>query len=157
MLKQVSLRLADQGPFSACGRKHDANITVIDCKRLETGGMMLLLRVDGHVDDDFVDDLKRMPGVKHVNASGLGGRGPLVLVALETPLFCEIAMSSGFLCASCPLSSNRAGRCGWDVLVRDVSDLNKVTRLLEWNGFPAQIKRVSESTRDGPLTKAHAR
>ncbi len=153
MLKQVSLRLADPGLFSGCGRRHDAKITVVDCKELETGGMILLLQVDGRIDDELVADLGRTPGVRHVYSGGVGAESGLVMLMLNMPLFCDVVRSAGCLCISCPFSSGRAGISDWDLLVRDASELKKCTDLLEGNGFPIQIKRVSEPARAGRLVQ----
>lgn len=152
MLKQVSLSVKGTGPFSEMARRYNTKISVVECKYLDSRGMVLLLEIDSSAENGLMRDLRGTNGVKHVYWAGNGAKGTLAMVTMDTPLFCEITKSLGVLCRSCPLSSSDAGEYDWSLLVKDIYVLRRCTEVLEAHGFQIQIREVSDAVRKDILT-----
>jgi predicted DNA binding protein len=153
MLKEVSLSVNDAGPFGELAQRHNSKIAVAECKVLDSRGMVLLLEIDSSIESELMmKDLKGTPGVRHVYWARNGGKDTLAMVTIDTPLFCEIAKSSGALCRSCPLNSSGGEVRDWSLLIKDASVLRRCTEMLEGYGFRTQIRDVSDAIRKDVLT-----
>lgn len=155
MLKQVSLSVRDASPFRELAQKHASAITVVECKQLDSRGILLLVEIEAPDPAELMGDLRMLEGVRRAYWAGDGARGALALLTMDTPLCCGISGDSGALCIACPLSSS--GRDGeersWKILVRGASTVAACIGELERHNISARVSDVSNATYKDLLTR----
>jgi predicted DNA binding protein len=154
LLRQVSLKLDEETSVQSAAKKHDARITVLDCKELNKKDMDLLIDISSATHDPVeVASSLRAEGVfKKVYAGAATGRTPrsLSVGVLENPGLCRAVRESGAFCLSCPYSASEGGE--WNVLVKDSGQLKGLISRLEDLKIGASIGGVSDPAREESLT-----
>ena len=159
MLKQVVLSVNGANPFRDLAPKYDCTMSVVDCKNFNSHGMSLLIEIEGGKTEELIHDLKTTKGVKRAYYARNSGNRALVMVILETPLYCQVAQESGIFCASCPFrfcsstipeQANEGTK--WKLLIRDANGLKKVIDTLEKGGVQVELKEISNAFHNDMLT-----
>ena len=109
MLRQVSLRLEAETGIREVAKRHNATITVLDCKNVNYRDMAFLLDVSSPIGGcDVVAHLKSLGVFKKVydgDTEGRSSRG-VSLAVLKRPGLCQAVLGCGVLCLGCPFRSS---------------------------------------------------
>lgn len=155
MLRQVLLSIENPvNPLRDLALKHNSKITVVECKDFNSHGIALVLEIEGsHADESLLKELREMDGVKHAYWAGAPrGGGMLAMVIMDTPVYCEIARSSGAICSSCPFNSTECFESNWKLLVSDANALRRTLDMLKERGIRAETKEVASARHGEMLT-----
>lgn len=154
MLRQICLSIENPvNPFRDLAFKYNCNIKVVDCKNFDSREIALVLEIKGHRGDEALKELKELAGVKHVYFGGRPGNGGvLVMLVMDSPVYCEIARDSGVLCSSCPFNATDFSECNWKLLVSDANALRTSLDMLKELGIRAETNEVSCAKYEDALT-----
>jgi predicted DNA binding protein len=147
LLRQVSLRLEAETGVQEVARRHDASITVLDCKDLNKKDMAFLIDVSSpsRNTEEVITELKAKGLFKKVYAGESEGRPArsLCVAVLSRPGICQAVIDSGAFCLSCPYSRSD-GDGKWRLLVKDSEQLKMLLAKLEDQAIMASIGELSE-------------
>ncbi len=100
---------------------------------------------------EFLSELRRLRGVRHVYESVVGPDRALLLVVMDRPLTCRASVDAPMICLRCPLSSHQE-RSSWRILVRRTEDLRNVVGKLERLGVTTTVEEISDLSQRDDLT-----
>jgi predicted DNA binding protein len=157
LLRQVSLKLHAETGVQEVARRHNATVTVLDCKDLDKKDMAFLLDVSspGRRADDVIADLKarRIFRKMFVGDTEAEPSRCLSVAVRSRPGVCQAVLDCGAFCLDCPYSSSEGGGDRkWKLLIRDSDQLKVLLGTLEALDIEASVGGVSEVKRDDRLT-----
>jgi AraC-like DNA-binding protein len=151
LLRQVSLQLEAETGVQAVARRHEATITVLDCKEFSKKDMAFLIDVSAasRKPDEVIAGLKAEGVFKKVYAGETTGRPSrsLCVAILDRPGICRAVHECGAFCLNCPYSRSE-GDGKW----RDSEQLKTLLARLDALDIKASIGRVSDIEREDRLT-----
>jgi predicted DNA binding protein len=157
LLRQVSLKLQSETGVREVAKRHNATVTVLDCKDLDKKDMAFLLDISSpnRKTDDVIADLKAK-GIFKKMYVGDTAREPsrsLSVAVLNRPGICQAVLDCGAFCLDCPYSSAQGEGDGkWKLLIRDSDQLKSLLGRLDALGVSASVGGVSEVKREDRLT-----
>ncbi|MDV3277758.1 MAG: helix-turn-helix domain-containing protein [Nitrososphaerales archaeon] len=153
MLRQVLLEVPEENKFQDIALKTGVKLELEFCRTFNGNGMTLLFEMTGEKkqQDEFLVELKKLAGVRHVYESEVAPSKMLALVVVDRPLPCSASVGTSIICLQCPFSS-RSSPSTWKILVRRSEDLREVIRRLEKSGGKAIVKEISEVSQQEELT-----
>jgi predicted DNA binding protein len=157
LLRQVSLKLESETGVQEIARKHNATITVVDCKDLNKRDMAFLIDVSSpsRNTDDVIADLKAQGVFKKVYVGETEGRPSrsLCVAVLTRPGICQAVLDCGAFCLNCPYSNSEGeGNEKWRLLIRDSEQLKTLLGKLDDQDIKASIGGLSEARHEDRLT-----
>ncbi len=153
MLKQVSITIKGVNFFQDLAQRHGCKVSVIDCKHSKSREMSLLVEIEGESIHNLISELKSSKEIKRVYFAKSTASKTLVMLILESPLFCDVAKNSNSFCVSCPYNSQYVdGALDWNLLVKDSDDMAKVMDMLKFRGANADVRRIENAFREEVLT-----
>ncbi len=154
MLKQVSIAVNDVNAFQNLAETYGCKISIVDCKHSNSRETSLLLEVEGTDNpNSLVSELKALPDIKRVYIAERSPSKTLMMLILNTPLYCDISKNSNAFCVSCPYNSAPSdGDVSWNLFVKEPKDISKVMDMLEFRGARAEITRITDAFREEALT-----
>jgi len=149
------LALEAEAEVQAVAKKHDATITVLDCKEFNKKDMAFLIDISSpsRKPDEVIADLKAEGVFKKVYAGETSGRPSrsLCVAILDRPGICEAVLECGAFCLSCPYSKSD-GDGMWKLLVKDSEQLKTLLARLDDLDIKASIGGLSEVKGEDRLT-----
>jgi predicted DNA binding protein len=153
LLKQVSISVNGGNLFGELSERYGCKMSVIDCKHSNSKEMSLLVEIQGESNQSLISELKSNKVIKRVFYANSAPSRALVMLILESPLFCDVAKNANAFCTSCPYNSKFVdGALDWNVLVKDSEDLGKIMDMLQFRGANAEVKRIEEAFHEEILT-----
>ncbi len=153
MLKQVSISVKGGNLFQELAQRHGCKVNVVDCKHSKSREMSLLVEIEGDSIHNLISELKASKEVKRVFFAKSTASKTLVMLILESPLFCDVSKNSNAFCVSCPYNSHSLnGSLDWNLLVKDSEDMAKVMDMLQFRGASADVRRIENAFREEVLT-----
>ncbi len=153
MLKQVSVMVKTDNVLQELAQKNSCKVTIVDCKHSNSNEMSLLVEIEGKDVNQLITDLKSRREVKRTYFAKSSSSKTLVMLILQSPIFCDVARSSNAFCVACPLNSRPVdGALEWSLLVKDAADMSNVIDLLRFRGATTNLRRIENAFRDEALT-----
>ncbi len=154
MLKQVSIAVDEANVFQNLAKTFNCKITIVDCKQSNSREMSLLVEIEGTGNpDNLISELKALPDIKRLYIAETRPSKTLLMLILNTPLFCDISKNSNAFCVACPYNSESAQeKLNWTLFIKEPADISKVMNMLEFRGAKAEITRITDACREESLT-----
>ena len=139
--------------FQDLASKHGCKMSVVDCKHTNSREMSLLVEIEGESTENLISELRSTREIRRVYFAKSTPAKTLVMLILESPLFCDIAKNSNTFCVSCPYNSHLVdGALQWNLFLKDSGDLARVIDTLSFRGATADVKSIENACREEPLT-----
>ena len=155
LLRQVSVTLDSQTDLQRAAESFGADVTVLDCRKLNEKDMALLIEVrmpDGDA-GEVISAMKARKIFKRAYAADSGEvmSKSLCVAIINQPASCQAVMDCGAFCLSCPHSSSES-RGSWNLLVKDSFQLKALLTELGRYHIDASIGGLSDVRRSEELT-----